>query len=80
MKIDHIGIAVNNLDEANKLFKEILGESHYKIEEVAGENVLTSFFKVGEIKIELLESKDDDGPISKFLEKRGPGIPGTPDC
>lgn len=74
MKIDHIGIAVNNLNEANNLFAEILGESHYKIEEVAGENVLTSFFKVGEIKIELLESKDDDGPISKFLEKRGPGI------
>lgn len=74
MKIDHIGIAVNNLEDANALFKDILGEGHYKIEEIESENVLTSFFRAGESKIELLESTSDNGPIARFLEKRGPGI------
>ena len=74
MKIEHIGIAVNNLEEANDLFAEILGEAHYKTEEIETERVITSFFKVGESKIELLESTDPEGPIGKFLDKRGPGI------
>ena len=74
MKIDHIGIAVKNLEEANSLFEEILGEAHYKTEEIDREKVITSFFRAGESKIELLESTDEEGPIARFLEKRGPGI------
>lgn len=73
-KIEHIGIAVNDLKNSNELFKKLFGESHYKIEEVASEGVNTSFFKVGENKIELLEGTHPDSPISKFIEKRGEGI------
>ena len=74
MKIDHIGIAVRNMSESNELFRKLLGEAHYKVEEVASEKVATSFFAVGESKIELLEATDPDSPIAKFIEKRGEGI------
>jgi methylmalonyl-CoA/ethylmalonyl-CoA epimerase len=73
-KLEHIGIAVKDLDKANKLFARLLGSKHYKIEEVPSEGVRTSFFKVGEIKIELLEATREDSPISKFIEKKGEGI------
>ncbi|MBS1553738.1 MAG: methylmalonyl-CoA epimerase [Cytophagales bacterium] len=73
-KIEHIGIAVKNLDEANKLFAKLLGKPHYKIESVASEGVRTSFFEVGGIKIELLEATRADSPVAKFIEKRGEGI------
>lgn len=73
-KIEHIGIAVKDLDTSNKLFSKLLGESHYKIEAVETEGVKTSFFKVGDNKIELLEATNDDSPIAKFIEKRGEGI------
>jgi methylmalonyl-CoA/ethylmalonyl-CoA epimerase len=73
-KLEHIGIAVKNLDQANEVFSKLLGTSHYKIEEVASEGVRTSFFNVGGIKIELLEATTDDSPIAKFIEKRGEGI------
>src|SRR3954471_20198084 len=73
-KLEHIGIAVSNLEESNRLFERLLGVAHYKIEEVGSEGVRTSFFKVGEIKIELLEATKPDSPIAKFIEKRGEGI------
>jgi methylmalonyl-CoA/ethylmalonyl-CoA epimerase len=73
-KIEHIGIAVKNLKESNELFSKLFGEPHYKIEEVASEGVNTSFFKVGENKIELLEATKPDSPIAKFIEKKGEGI------
>lgn len=73
-KLEHIGIAVKNLEESNKLFAKLLGVEHYKIEEVASEGVRTSFFKIGEIKIELLEATTADSPIAKFIEKKGEGI------
>jgi len=74
MKLDHIGIAVSNLNEANSLFEEIIGSAPYKEEEVLGENVITSFFEAGESKIELLVSTDKEGPIARFIDKKGPGI------
>jgi methylmalonyl-CoA/ethylmalonyl-CoA epimerase len=73
-KIEHIGIAVKDLDASNLLFEKLLGTPHYKIEEVAAEGVRTSFFKTGPNKIELLEATNDDSPIAKFLEKKGEGI------
>ena len=73
-KLEHIGIAVKNLDESNQLFAKLLGKAHYKIEEVASEGVRTSFFEVGGVKIELLEATNSDSPIAKFIEKRGEGI------
>ena len=73
-KIEHIGIAVKDLKNSNELFKKLFGEPHYKIEEVASEGVNTSFFRIGENKIELLEGTHPDSPISKFIEKRGEGI------
>jgi len=73
-KIEHIGIAVKNLKDSNKLFETLFGKSHYKIESVESEGVNTSFFKLGESKIELLEATDDNGPIGKFIAKRGEGI------
>ncbi len=73
-KIEHLGIAVENLEESNLLFEKLLGKAHYKIEEVASEHVMTSFFKVGPNKIELVASTNPDGPIAKFLEKKGEGI------
>ncbi|WP_299766989.1 methylmalonyl-CoA epimerase [uncultured Dokdonia sp.] len=73
-KIEHIGIAVKNLDASNKLYEKLLGKPHYKIEEVLSEGVKTSFFEVGPNKIELLEATKPDSPIAKFLEKKGEGI------
>jgi len=73
-KIEHIGIAVKNLEESNELFAKLFGKPHYKIEEVASEGVNTSFFQVGENKIELLEATNEDSPIAKFLNKKGEGI------
>lgn len=72
--IEHIGIAVNSLDEAIPFYEEVLGLKCYNIEEVADQKVRTAFFKVGQTKIELLESTDPSGPVSKFIEKRGEGI------
>jgi methylmalonyl-CoA/ethylmalonyl-CoA epimerase len=74
IRLEHIGIAVKNLSDSNELFRQLFGESHYKIEEVASEHVSTSFFKIGESKVELLEGTDPDSAISKFIEKRGEGI------
>lgn len=73
-KLEHIGIAVRNLNEANKVFANLLGHEHYKIEEVESEKVKTSFFRVGDIKIELLEASDENSPIWKFIDKKGEGI------
>ncbi|MDO5509738.1 MAG: methylmalonyl-CoA epimerase [Weeksellaceae bacterium] len=73
-KIEHIGIAVHNLEKANVMYAALLGVEHYKIEEVASEGVRTSFFKVGESKIELLEATSKESPIAKFLAKKGEGI------
>lgn len=73
-KIEHIGIAVKDLNASNQLFEKLLGVAHYKIEEVASEGVRTSFFKSGPNKIELLETTSEDGPIAKFLEKKGEGV------
>lgn len=73
-KIEHIGIAVKNLDESNILFAKLLGKPHYKIEDVLSENVKTSFFKSGPNKIELLEATNADSPIAKFIDKKGEGI------
>jgi methylmalonyl-CoA/ethylmalonyl-CoA epimerase len=73
-KIEHIGIAVKSLEESNKLFARLLGVEYYKIEEVESEGVRTSFFKIGDIKIELLEATRPDSPIAKFIEKKGEGI------
>ncbi|MCC9136278.1 methylmalonyl-CoA epimerase [Pontibacter silvestris] len=72
--VEHIGIAVKNFDEANSLYSKLLGVEAYKTEFVASENVNTSFFKVGQTKIELLEGVTPDSAISKFIEKRGEGI------
>lgn len=74
LRIDHIGIAVRDLGASNELFHKLLGEAHYKIETVESERVATSFFKIGESKIELLEASDPESPIAKFIEKRGEGI------
>ncbi|WP_339609227.1 methylmalonyl-CoA epimerase [uncultured Roseivirga sp.] len=73
-KIEHIGIAVKNLDNSNALFAKLFGEPHYKIEDVLTEGVKTSFFQVGPNKIELLEATNPDSPIAKFIEKKGEGI------
>lgn len=73
-KIEHIGIAVKDLDKSNKLFASLLGKSHYKTEEVASEGVKTSFFQSGPNKIELLEATSPESPIAKFIEKKGEGV------
>ncbi|MFO7852795.1 MAG: methylmalonyl-CoA epimerase [Bacteroidota bacterium] len=72
--IEHIGIAVKSLEEAIPFYENILGLECYNIEEVADQKVRTAFFKVGQTKIELLESTDPEGPVGKFIEKRGEGI------
>jgi methylmalonyl-CoA/ethylmalonyl-CoA epimerase len=72
--IEHIGIAVANLDEAKAYYEKVLGLTCYSVEEVADQKVKTAFFMVGQTKIELLESTDPEGPIGKFIEKKGPGI------
>lgn len=73
-KIEHIGIAVKNLEKSNALFKGLFGEQHYKVEKVESEGVFTSFFQVGPNKIELLEATNPDSAIAKFIEKKGEGI------
>ncbi|KAF2341215.1 methylmalonyl-CoA epimerase [Flavobacterium tistrianum] len=73
-KIEHIGIAVKNMDEANVLFEKMLGVPSYKMEAVESEGVLTSFFQTGNNKIELLVATNPESPIAKFLEKKGEGI------
>ncbi|MEQ8339376.1 MAG: methylmalonyl-CoA epimerase [Cyclobacteriaceae bacterium] len=72
--IEHIGIAVKDLASAIGYYENVLGLKCYKIEEVKDQKVKTAFFKVGETKIELLETTDPSGPIGKFIEKRGEGI------
>jgi methylmalonyl-CoA/ethylmalonyl-CoA epimerase len=73
-KIEHIGIAVHNLENSNELFSKLFGQAAYKTEEVVSEGVKTSFFMCGPNKIELLEATNEDSPIAKFLEKKGEGI------
>lgn len=73
-RIEHLGIAVRNLEEANELFRKLFDRSHYKTESVEREGVTTSFFQLGEAKVELLETTREDGAIGKFLEKRGEGL------
>ena len=72
--IEHIGIAVSNLKDAIAYYEDILGLECYAIEEVEDQKVKTAFFKIGETKIELLESTSPEGPVGKFIEKRGQGI------
>lgn len=72
--IEHIGIAVKSLETAIPFYEEKLGLKCYSVEEVAEQKVKTAFFKVGETKIELLESTDPEGPIGKFIEKKGEGV------
>jgi len=72
--IEHLGIAVNSLDESIPFFENILGLTCYAVEEMAEQKVKTAFFMVGQTKIELLESTDPEGPIGKFLENKGQGI------
>jgi methylmalonyl-CoA/ethylmalonyl-CoA epimerase len=74
LKIDHLGIAVNSIEEAKKLFHDILGLEFEGTETVEEQKVTTAFFPVGESEVELLESTAPDGPIAKYLEKRGEGI------
>jgi methylmalonyl-CoA/ethylmalonyl-CoA epimerase len=73
-KIEHIGIAVESLETAIPYYETLLGSKCYAIEEVPDQKVKTAFFRVGETKIELLESMDQEGPIGKFLEKKGQGV------
>lgn len=73
-KIEHIGIAVKDLEKSNKVFASLFGEEHYKVEEVLSEGVKTSFFKNGPNKIELLEATNPESPIAKFIAKKGEGI------
>ena len=68
--IEHIGIAVANLEESIRYYEEVIGLKCYAIEEVADQKVKTAFFKIGDTKIELLESTDPEGPIGKFIEKK----------
>ena len=74
LKIEHIGIAVTSLEEANPRFEKLLGKAPYKTETVTSEGVNTSFFMLGESKLELLEGTSEDSPISKFLAKKGEGM------
>lgn len=73
-KIEHIGIAVKDLEVSNLLFHKLLGVPHYKTEEVESEGVRTSFFQSGPNKVELLEATKTDSPIAKFIEKKGEGV------
>lgn len=73
-KIEHLGIAVKSLETSDSLFAKLIGKEAYKMEEVEREGVKTSFYQIGESKIELLESTREDSPISKFIEKKGEGV------
>ncbi len=72
--IEHIGIAVNSLEESIPYYENVLGLKCYAVEEVTDQKVKTAFFKVGQTKIELLEATSPDSPIAKFIEKKGPGV------
>jgi len=72
--IEHIGIAVKSIEESRKYYEEVLGLTCYAVEEVKDQKVKTAFFQVGDTKIELLESTSPDGPIGKFIEKKGEGM------
>lgn len=74
MKIDHIGLATHGIDEAAKFYRDVLGLEVAETEEVAEQKVRVAMLPIGESRIELLEATSDDSPISRFLEKRGPGI------
>jgi methylmalonyl-CoA/ethylmalonyl-CoA epimerase len=74
MKLEHIGIAVNSLGSSDDLFERLLGKKNYKQESVEREGVTTSFYEVGDSKIELLEASSAESPIAKFLDKKGEGI------
>lgn len=73
-KIEHIGIAVKDIEKSNALFEALFGAEHYKVEAVESEGVKTSFFKCGPNKIELLQATNDNSPIAKFIEKKGEGM------
>ena len=73
-KVEHIGIAVKSLDAGNALYEKLFGIPPYKIETVASEGVNTSFFKMGDSKIELLEATNPDSAMARFIEKRGEGV------
>lgn len=73
-KIEHIGIAVKNLEASNALFKKLFDKAHYKIEAVESEGVSTSFFMLGETKIELVAATSENSAIARFIEKKGEGI------
>lgn len=73
-KIEHIGIAVADLEKSNTLFKNLLGKAHFKTEKVEGEGVETSFFQVGETKVELLQAMRPDSPIAKFIDRKSEGV------
>ncbi|WP_142784561.1 methylmalonyl-CoA epimerase [Changchengzhania lutea] len=73
-KIEHIGIAIKNMDDSNALFTKLFGKPPYKMEAVESEGVKTSFFEVGDNKIELLEATNDDSAIAKFIERKGEGV------
>lgn len=72
--IEHIGIAVNSIEEAKTYFENILGLTCYAVEEVKDQKVITAFFKIGNTKIELLEATSDESPVAKFIAKKGQGI------
>ena len=74
MKIEHIGIAVKDIEQSNELFKILFNQPAYKIEEVESEGVKTSFFKLGESKIELLQATNPNSAIAKFIDKKGEGM------
>ena len=74
MKLEHIGIAVKSLEESDRLFSRLLGKTNYKHETVEREGVTTSFYAVGESKVELLESSSSEGVIGRYIEKRGEGV------
>lgn len=73
-KIEHLGIAVKNLEEANAMYAKLLKKEPYKIEEVESEGVRTSFFELGESKVELLEATNENSAIAKFIAKKGEGV------
>jgi methylmalonyl-CoA/ethylmalonyl-CoA epimerase len=73
-KIEHIGIAVKDLSKSNELFSRLFGKAHYKVETVESESVSTSFFMLGETKVELLQASDPTSAIAKFIDKKGEGI------
>jgi methylmalonyl-CoA/ethylmalonyl-CoA epimerase len=74
LKIEHIGIAVKSLENSNEIFAKLFGKAHYKVETVASENVDTSFFQIGESKIELLHATSSESAIAKYIDKKGEGI------